>query len=245
MKITKRQLKRIIREEMAALYEQGYTPGEEDQTMMSDEDIEAIRSPARPGPTAAQRRAAAAQRRAAWHAKLKKSGVSGDELRRQAHAAKEGGVAGAADCAAAAAVPGLEYLCDYGPDLPGHDDRRRDRRLPALANMVKTAVEKYSGRGPGKTKTISTPQGDIEVPVVPGESKESFQQRVKQMIKAHAMAPAAKPAADPRVAERPLTYKPSWWAPGPREVRGMEEGKITKRTLRRLVETVVLNTLKD
>jgi len=178
MKITKNMLKKLVKEEYSNLLdEQGYTPG--DQTMMSDEDFEDVERGrdereaanwskehaawlARPGQ--------AADKHAAWLAKLKKGGVSGDELRRQAHTAKSRGPL------ASTIIGGAGPVKYSGPSHDSADARAEH------GEFGKAML------GRGKTKTIQTPQGDLEVPMLPGETTASpkFKARVKAMMKADA-----------------------------------------------------------
>jgi len=261
MKITKSMLKHIVKEEFAnVLDEQGYTPGEgeEAQTMMSDEDFDDVEyhrdamdpevqkrwsSPRIRGITPSPH---TEKRQAAWSKKLKKGGVSGDALRKAAHAAKRGGVTGAAAHANPLFGDVTRLVADPGPLHRDQGARGGDRSW-------------FGADDDGKTKTIQTPQGDLEVPMLPGETTASpeFKARVKAMIKAGADKGTGRMASHHRESRPPSGVrrgaleaprgKYSRKSKMPGEVRTgrppqlsdlnpFSEGKITRSMIKKLVQ---------
>ena len=262
MKITKSMLKHIVKEEFAnVLDEQGYTPGEgeEAQTMMSDEDFDDVEyhrdamdpevqkrwsSPRIRGITPSPH---TEKRQAAWSKKLKKGGVSGDALRKAAHAAKRGGVTGAAAHANPLFGDVTRLVADPGPLHRDQGARGGDRSW-------------FGADDDGKTKTIQTPQGDLEVPMLPGETAASpkFKARVKAMIKADAhtlrrtddgqgydrwheksgqaadalMAPRGKYSRKSKMPGEVRTGRP----PQLSDLNPFSEGKITRSMIKKLVQ---------
>jgi len=251
MKITKSMLKHIVKEEFAnVLDEQGYTPGEgeEAQTMMSDEDFEDVeyeRDEMDPELQKRRSKARAAERQAAWSKKLKKGGVSGDALRKAAHAAKRGGVTGAAAHANPLFGDVTRLVADPGPLHRDQGARGGDRR------------HLFGADDDGKTKTISTPQGDLKVPMLPGETTASpkFKARVKAMIKAGADKGTGRMAshvrddwttgaynlAAPRGKYSRKSKMPGEVRTGPlsgklSDLNPFSEGKITRSMIKKLVQ---------
>jgi len=200
MKITKQQLKKIVKEEYSNLLDEQGMSG--------------------------------AEKHAAWLAKLKKGGVPGDQLRTHAHNLKKMGTA--EKYLAAMINPVTDTVTsgkmDRGPGGtgPGHSERpsaEDAQERGSSWNPLSTdfwapeSADVFDIRGQKSTE-IRLPDGStIKIPLKPGETTDSpaYKQRVRDAIEGAA-------APDPSASRAPEGW------------RGMEEGKITKNMIKKLVQ---------